>query len=139
MSSLSFPLRRHPTLHQSFLLTSTSTLTLISKEQYMTKLVPVAKTSDVPPGRAITVDVNDLEIMIAHVEGEGFFAIDDLCTHDGGPLGEGELYGYEVECPRHGARFDVRSGEALSLPAILPVRPYRVEVEGDVIKVAIPD
>ncbi|MGH2541671.1 MAG: Rieske 2Fe-2S domain-containing protein, partial [Ardenticatenaceae bacterium] len=74
-----------------------------------------------------------------HVEGEGFFAIDDVCTHDGGPLGEGELDGAAIECPRHGARFDVRSGEALSMPAILPVRPYRVQVVGDEIQIAIPD
>lgn len=105
----------------------------------MAKLVTVARVEDVPPGRAITVDVDDLEIMIAHVEGEGFFAIDDLCTHDGGPLGEGELEGAAVECPRHGAKFDVRSGEALTMPAILPVTPYRVVVEGDEIKVAVPE
>ncbi len=105
----------------------------------MARLVSVARTSDVPPGHAIVVDVDDLEIALAHVEGEGFFAIDDLCTHDGGPLGEGALQDGALECPRHGALFDVRSGEALTLPAIMPVRAYRVVVEGDEIKIAIPD
>ncbi len=104
----------------------------------MAKLVTVAKVSDVPVGHAIVVDVDDLEIALAHVEGEGFFAIDDMCTHDGGPLGEGELDGAAIECPRHGALFDVRSGEALTMPAIVPVRAYRVEVVGDEIQIAIP-
>ncbi|MDQ4075881.1 MAG: non-heme iron oxygenase ferredoxin subunit [Chloroflexota bacterium] len=105
----------------------------------MARLVTVAKTSDVPPGHAIVVDVDDLEIALAYVEGEGFFAIDNICTHDGGPLGEGALQGAAIECPRHGALFDVRSGEALTMPAILPVRAYRVEVDGDDIKIAIPE
>ncbi len=68
--------------------------------------------------------------------GEGFYAIDDVCSHDGGSLDQGELDGDEIECPRHGARFDVKTGRALCLPAVRPVRAYatrlvdgRVEVE----------
>ena len=90
----------------------------------MAKLVTVATVDEIPAGQAITVMLDDYDILIAHVEGEGYFAIDDVCTHDDGPLGEGELCGYAVECPRHGATFDVRSGEALTLPAIQPVRPF---------------
>ena len=104
----------------------------------MARLVTVATVDEIPPGQAITVELDEFDILIAHVEGEGFFAIDDRCTHDDGPLGEGELLGYAVECPRHGATFDVRSGAALKLPAIQPVTPYRVEVEGNEIKVALP-
>ncbi len=104
----------------------------------MSEFVTVARTGDVPPGQAIVVDVDDLALALAHVEGEGFFAIDDLCTHDGGPLGEGSLDGPAIECPRHGARFDVRTGAVLAMPAITPVQSYQVRVVGDEIQVAIP-
>jgi 3-phenylpropionate/trans-cinnamate dioxygenase ferredoxin component len=104
----------------------------------MADFVTVAHTSEVPPGQAIVVDVDDLPVALAHVEGEGFFAIDDVCTHDGGPLGEGVLDGAAIECPRHGAQFDVRSGAALTMPAILPVRSYEVRVVGDEIQIAVP-
>lgn len=105
----------------------------------MAKWVTVARVGDVPPGHAIVVDADDREIALAHVAGEGYFAIDDICTHDGGPLGEGALEGAAIECPRHGAQFDVRSGEALTMPAILPVRCYRVEVVDDHIRIAVPE
>jgi 3-phenylpropionate/trans-cinnamate dioxygenase ferredoxin subunit len=62
------------------------------------------------------------------VDGE-FYAIDDVCTHDGGPLGEGELDGEQIECPRHGARFDVRTGKAVTFPAVHPVGTWPVKVE----------
>lgn len=104
----------------------------------MPKLVTVARTSDVPSGRAIVVEANGHRLALANVEGD-LYAIDDVCTHDGGPLGEGQLYGHEIECPRHGARFDVRSGKNLTLPAPLPVESYRVVVEDDKVKVELPD
>ena len=68
-----------------------------------------------------------------------FYAIDDVCTHDGGPLAEGRLSGCEIQCPRHGARFDVRTGKPLCMPAIEPVTAHHVEVRGDEIYVAIED
>ncbi len=68
-----------------------------------------------------------------------FYAIDDVCTHDGGPLAEGELEGAEIRCPRHGARFDVRTGKALCFPAFEPVDTHAVEVRGDDIYVALDD
>ena len=68
-----------------------------------------------------------------------FYAIDDVCTHDGGPLAEGELIGCEIECPRHGARFDVRTGRPLCMPAIEPVAVHSVELRGDDIYVATDD
>jgi 3-phenylpropionate/trans-cinnamate dioxygenase ferredoxin component len=104
----------------------------------MADFVTVARVGEVPPGQAIVVEVDDLPVALAHVEGEGYFAIDDVCTHDGGPLGEGELDGAAIECPRHGAQFDVRSGAALTMPAILPVRSYEVRVVGDEIQIAVP-
>ena len=96
--------------------------------------VPVAKVSDVGPGEVRVFEVAGKGIALANVGGS-FFAIDDVCTHDGGPLGEGRVVGDLVECPRHGARFDVKTGRPRALPAVVPVRTYPVAVEGDEVKV----
>ncbi|MBI5202748.1 MAG: non-heme iron oxygenase ferredoxin subunit [Elusimicrobia bacterium] len=75
------------------------------------------------------VEASGERIAICNVGGT-FYAIEDLCSHDDGPLGEGNLKGEQVECPRHGARFDVKSGAAVRMPAIAPVRTFPVRVEG---------
>jgi 3-phenylpropionate/trans-cinnamate dioxygenase ferredoxin subunit len=98
--------------------------------------VKAAKVSDVPAGRAITVEVNEEDIALCNVGGE-LYAVANVCTHDGGPLGEGHLYGDLIECPRHGARFDVKSGAVKSLPAIMPIDTYPIKVEGDEILVDV--
>jgi 3-phenylpropionate/trans-cinnamate dioxygenase ferredoxin subunit len=104
----------------------------------MSRFVPVAKTTDVPdPGRKL-VELEDRVIVLFHVGGR-FFAIDDVCTHDGGPLGEGTLDGFTIACPRHGAKFDIRSGQALSMPATQSTAAYEVKVEGDVVLVNVGD
>ena len=102
----------------------------------MAEFVTVAKTEDVPPGQARTFEVNGKSIALCNVDGT-FFAIDDVCTHDGGPLGEGYLEGDQIECPRHGARFDVKTGRALTLPAVMPVKSYPVQVEDGGVKVQV--
>ena len=83
-------------------------------------------------------EVDGRPIALFNVEG-AYYAIDDVCTHDGGPLAEGELRGAEIQCPRHGARFDVRTGKALCLPAFEPVATHQVELRGDAIYVALSD
>ncbi|MBV8372627.1 MAG: non-heme iron oxygenase ferredoxin subunit [Candidatus Eremiobacteraeota bacterium] len=90
----------------------------------------VAKVSEIAPGttRRVVVDRND--ILLCNVGGN-FYAIEDVCTHDGGPLDQGELEGERVVCPRHGATFDVRTGDALTLPAVVPLMTFPVSVEGD--------
>ena len=90
----------------------------------------VASAADVPPGKALRVVVDGTEVLLCNVGGE-IYAIEDVCTHDGGPLDQGELEGHCVVCPRHGATFDVRTGEALTLPAVIPVMKFGVEVRGD--------
>ncbi len=70
---------------------------------------------------------------------DGFYAIEDICTHDGGPLAEGEIDEHQVICPRHGARFDIRTGAALTLPAVTPVESYPVRVEGNELYIGLPD
>jgi 3-phenylpropionate/trans-cinnamate dioxygenase ferredoxin subunit len=98
--------------------------------------IPVAKIGDVPVGEARVFSANGKHIALCNVDGT-YYAIDDVCTHDGGPLGEGYLEGDQIECPRHGALFDVKTGKALTLPAVTPVNTYPVQVEGDEIKVQV--
>ncbi len=85
------------------------------------KYVAVAKASDVPPGEARVFEVEGLSLALCHVDGK-IHAIDNICTHDDGPLGSGALEGNAIECPRHGARFDVRTGAVLGMPAVGPVK-----------------
>jgi len=93
------------------------------------EFVRVCRVSDVPdPGKTV-VEVDDRLVAIFHVAGE-FFALDDTCTHDGGPLAEGELDDHTIKCPRHGAVFDLRTGAALSMPATRPTPAHEVRVEG---------
>jgi 3-phenylpropionate/trans-cinnamate dioxygenase ferredoxin subunit len=96
----------------------------------------VADVSDIPPEGARRVVADGIEILVCNVEGK-FYAIEDVCTHDGAPLDQGTLEGACVVCPRHGATFDVRTGEALTLPAVMPVQTYPVNVEGDRIFVEV--
>jgi metal-sulfur cluster biosynthetic enzyme/nitrite reductase/ring-hydroxylating ferredoxin subunit len=79
------------------------------------------------PGK-ILVDVDGETIALFHVGGQ-FYAIDDVCTHDGGPLVDGELTEHKIACPRHGAKFDIRTGAALSMPAVRATRSHEVKVE----------
>jgi 3-phenylpropionate/trans-cinnamate dioxygenase ferredoxin subunit len=102
----------------------------------MPEFVPVAKVSDVPDPGKLTIEVDDQIVVLIHVGGI-FYCIDDVCTHDGGPLGEGELYGCQIICPRHGARFDVRSGEALTMPATQHTRTHEVRVDGGTVSVKL--
>lgn len=102
----------------------------------MAGFVKVAERSELPPGGKKLAEVEGRAIVLFNVDGS-FYAIDDVCTHDGGPLAEGDFEGTEIRCPRHGARFDVRTGRALCLPAIEPVDTHPVEVRGDDVYVAI--
>jgi 3-phenylpropionate/trans-cinnamate dioxygenase ferredoxin component len=102
------------------------------------RYVRVGKASDVPAGRAEVFDVEDRKIAVFRLE-DGFFAIEDICTHDGGPLAEGEIEEDQVICPRHGARFNIKTGAALTLPAVTPVESYPVRVEGNELFIGLPD
>jgi nitrite reductase/ring-hydroxylating ferredoxin subunit/metal-sulfur cluster biosynthetic enzyme len=96
----------------------------------MSKYVKVATVTDIPPGHKKVVEVEGTLIVLVNLGGK-IYAIEDVCTHDGGPLGEGKLEGGELVCPRHGARFDVRTGAATRLPAFEPAPTYEVRVEGE--------
>lgn len=98
----------------------------------------VAKVEDLPPGERLFVEIGDVSIVVFNIAGK-YFAIGDVCTHDDGPLGDGELDGHQIICPRHGARFDVRNGKVLSLPAVVDIPTYPVRVTEDDIEVGVPD
>ncbi len=104
----------------------------------MPETIKVANCAEVAPGEKKLVDVAGRAIALFNVEGT-FYAIDDVCTHDGGPLAEGDLSGSAIECPRHGARFDVRTGKPLCMPAIEPVATHQVVVQGDEVFLLIQD
>lgn len=104
----------------------------------MSEFIKVCKVEDIPEGERRWFEFEHETLVIFNVDGE-FHAIADVCTHDGGPLEEGVIDGYEVECPRHGARFDVRSGDAVRFPAVAPVPNYRTRVENGDVYVESPD
>jgi 3-phenylpropionate/trans-cinnamate dioxygenase ferredoxin component len=95
----------------------------------MAKFVKVARVEDIAPGEKRIFEVDGTLVVVINHNGK-FYAIEDVCTHDGGPLGEGRLEGTQIICPRHGARFDVRTGDALTLPAFEPVPTFEVKIEG---------
>jgi nitrite reductase/ring-hydroxylating ferredoxin subunit len=100
------------------------------------RFITVARVWELPPGSVREVWVGDVSLALCNVRGQ-LYAMENVCSHDGGLLGSGEMDGYEVECPRHGARFDVRTGAPVCLPAAMPVRTFPVRVHGDAVQVAV--
>jgi 3-phenylpropionate/trans-cinnamate dioxygenase ferredoxin subunit len=102
----------------------------------MAEFVRAASTSEIAPGQARLVNVKGKEIVLFNVDG-AFFALDNACTHEEGPLADGEFLGHEVTCPWHGATFDIRTGEVLGPPAYEDVARYNVRVTGTDIEVEV--
>lgn len=104
----------------------------------MPDFVRIAKIGDIPdPGKQL-FEVNERMVVVFHVAGE-YYCLDDVCTHDGGPLGEGILSDCTIACPRHGAKFDIRTGKALTMPATEDTVAHETKVEGDDLLVRIRD
>lgn len=99
--------------------------------------VPVAGVGELKAGDRILIDIDGEPIAVFRI-GDSYFAIMDVCSHDDGPVAEGEVDEYEITCPRHGARFDIRTGEALSLPAVVDIPAYPVRVEAGEIQIGLP-
>ncbi len=93
----------------------------------MAAWLDVARTADLPPGTRLVIDVDGVAVAVFNLDGE-YFAIKDECTHDGGDLAGGVLEGEVIVCPRHGARFSIRTGEVLGPPAYEDVRTFPVRV-----------
>ena len=102
----------------------------------MAEFVRVASVSEIADPGKLLLEVGERLVVLVHVGGQ-YFCIDDVCTHDGGPLGEGNLDGYDIACPRHGAKFDVRNGCAKTMPATENTVSHDVKVDGGEIFVRI--
>ena len=98
----------------------------------------VAQVSDIPQGKMLCATVDGREILVGHLA-EGFFAIDNACSHADARLSEGRMRGHRVHCPLHGAAFDIRDGSALTRPAVRPVASHAVQISGEDVLVALAD
>jgi 3-phenylpropionate/trans-cinnamate dioxygenase ferredoxin subunit len=96
----------------------------------MAEFEKVAGVDEVPSGGRKSIIVDELPALLIRIGGD-YYAIEDVCTHDGQPLTEGPIDGIEIACPRHGARFDVTTGRAMCMPATEPIAVYEVEVRDD--------
>ncbi|MEZ6119545.1 MAG: non-heme iron oxygenase ferredoxin subunit [Pirellulaceae bacterium] len=104
----------------------------------MSDFIRIASISDLPdPGKQL-LEVDDRLVVLFHVQGQ-FYCIEDLCTHDGGTLADGDLDGTAIACPRHGAKFDIRNGKVISMPATEDTIYHQVKVEGNDVFVRLSD
>jgi 3-phenylpropionate/trans-cinnamate dioxygenase ferredoxin subunit len=101
------------------------------------EFLEIAPASELPNGERLFVEIEGKPIVIFNIAGQ-FFAIGDVCTHDDGPLGDGDLEGYNIVCPRHGAEFDVRTGKVMQMPAVVDIPAYPVRVVDGMIQVGVP-
>jgi len=102
----------------------------------MPDFVRIAKSSELSDPGQMLLEVDERIVVLFKVGGQ-FFCLDDVCTHDGGPLSEGKLADHAIACPRHGAKFDIRTGKALTMPATVDTAAHEVKIEGDDILVRI--
>jgi 3-phenylpropionate/trans-cinnamate dioxygenase ferredoxin component len=101
------------------------------------EFITVANIQDLPVNGRLFLEIDEERLILFNIAGD-VYAISDVCSHDDGPLGDGELEGYEIICPRHGARFDVQTGKATLLPAVVDIPAYPVRIIGDQIEVGLP-
>ena len=99
--------------------------------------IEITPAEDVPEGERIFIEVAGRSIVIFNLAGK-LFAIGDVCSHDNGPVGDGEIEGTEIICPRHGGRFDIRTGKVTSLPPVVDIPAYPVRVVEGMIEIGLP-
>ncbi len=99
----------------------------------------VASVGELPDETMKRVEAGRVPICLAHAEDGGFYALNDICTHEEFYLSDGELWGIDVECPQHGSRFNLATGKVTGLPAVVAAKTYPVTVEGSEIYVEVPD
>lgn len=93
--------------------------------------------ADLPNGERMFVEIENRPIVIFNIAGQ-YYAIGDVCSHDDGPVGDGEIEDFDVVCPRHGATFDIRSGKVTGMPAVVDIPAYPVRIVGDNLEIGIP-
>lgn len=101
------------------------------------EFIDIAPAAELPNGERLFVDLGDKPIVILNIAGK-LFALGDICTHDDGPLGDGMIEGFNIVCPRHGGEFDVRTGQAVQMPAVVDIPAYPVRVVDGMIQVGVP-
>ncbi|HZD58048.1 MAG TPA: non-heme iron oxygenase ferredoxin subunit [Anaerolineales bacterium] len=101
------------------------------------EFVVIGSADELEPGERLFVEIDEEPIVIFNIAGQ-YYAVGDVCSHDDGPVGDGDLEGFEVICPRHGARFDIRTGKVLSLPAIVDIPAYPVRVVDGQLEIGLP-
>ena len=99
--------------------------------------IQIAPTDQIPSGGRLFVELGGKSIVLFNLAGK-LFAVGDVCSHDNGPVGDGEIEEHEIICPRHGARFDIRTGKATSLPAFIDIPAYPVREKDGMIEIGIP-
>ncbi len=99
--------------------------------------VEIAPADQIPTGERLFVELGGKSIVLINLAGK-LFAIGDVCSHDNGPVGDGEIEENEIICPRHGARFNIHTGKATSLPAIVDIPAYPVRVVEEMVEIGIP-
>ena len=106
-------------------------------DQSKIEFVEIAPVSELPTGERLFIEVEGKALVIFNIAGQ-YFAIGDVCSHDDGPLGDGDLEGFTIVCPRHGGEFDVQTGKAVQMPAVVDIPAYPVNVIDEVLFVGIP-
>ena len=101
------------------------------------EFVEIAPASELPNGERLFLEVGGKAIVIFNIADQ-LFAIGDICTHDDGPLGDGDLEGYNIVCPRHGGEFDVRNGKVVQMPAVVDIPAYPVKIIDGMIHLGMP-
>ena len=102
------------------------------------EFIPVAAVEDLPNGERMFIEIDHETIVIFNIAGQ-YFAIADVCSHDSGPVGDGDLEdNFQISCPRHGGRFDVRSGKAVMFPAVEDIPAYPVRVVAGELQIGLP-
>ena len=106
-------------------------------EESQVEFLEIAPASELPPGERLFVEIGGKPLVIFNIAGE-LYSIADVCSHDDGPVGEGEFEGFNITCPRHGAQFDVRTGQVTQMPAVVDIPAYPVRVQDGMIQLGFP-
>jgi 3-phenylpropionate/trans-cinnamate dioxygenase ferredoxin component len=107
------------------------------QDEKLCEFFQIAPVEDLPNGERLFFEVDEKQIVLFNLAGN-LYALGDVCSHDDGPVGDGDIEGFEIICPRHGARFDIRTGQALLLPAAIDIPAYPIRVVDGMIEVGIP-
>lgn len=102
----------------------------------MGDFVKVAEIGEINEGESKQVEINTRKIALFNIDGN-YYATDDTCTHQKASISKGEIEGDVVSCPHHGARFNIKTGAVLSLPAMFPLKTYTVNIDGNDIKIVL--